>query len=306
MLGLLKSLATATSAALRKPVTVQYPDQTRTLPSRNRGLPLLVWDHEHDEPVCIGCRQCDDVCPVQCITVIGPIENPNYPSKDHDEEACKASNNGVCQHTSPRRTLPEYFLIDEDRCMRCGLCEVVCPTDQERYGNQRAIVLGTGHISIQSAVYDRLDNVLDLEGLTYHSRVLKLELNAVMGTKLPKEDLLVNSPEAAGVRLSGASPPPTGARPLSTATRLKIRLLKLYAPLWLLKRGLTLRKKPRSNGDAPSGGGAAGWPTFSEAARGKTKGVARSGRTPRKRSEEETAQVAAEEEDELAEADKQE
>ena len=210
MLGLLKSLMTTTSAALRKPVTVQYPDQTRKLPSRNRGLPLLVWDHEHDEPVCIGCRQCDDICPVECITVVGPIENPEYRPKDHDKQSCKASNNGVCEHTSPRRTLPEHFLIDEDRCMRCGLCEVVCPTDIERYGNQKAIVLGTGHIAIQSAVYDRRDNILDLESLTHHSRVLKLELNAVMGTKTPEDDLVVNSPEAAGVRLSGASRPPLG------------------------------------------------------------------------------------------------
>lgn len=255
MLGILKSLATATSAALRKPVTVQYPDQMRRLPSRNRGLPLLVWDHEHDEPVCIGCRQCDDICPVACITVIGPVENPRFRPKDHDEEACKGAHNGVCQHTSPRRTLPERFLIDEDRCMRCGLCEVVCPTDQERYGNQKAIVLGTGHISIQSSVYDRRQNILDLEGLTYHSRVLKLELNAVMGTKPPEEGLLVNSPLAAGVRLSGVIQPPGQARPLSAATQLKARLLKLYAPFWLFRRGLPLRQKPSGNGDASSGGG---------------------------------------------------
>lgn len=273
MRGIFQSIVTTISAALRKPVTVQYPDQTRKLPSRNRGLPLLVWDHEHDEPVCIGCRQCDDICPVACITVIGPVENPKYRAKDHDEQACKASNNGACPHTSPRRTLPEHFLIDEDRCMRCGLCEVVCPTDQERYGHQKAIVLGTGHIAIQSSVYNRLDNILDLDGLTYHSRVLKLELNAVMGTKPPKQDLLVNSPEAAGLRLSGASRPLGQARMLPIATRWKARLLKLYAPVWLLRRGLPLRKKPPTNGGAASGGGAAGWPTFAETARGKPQGT---------------------------------
>lgn len=145
--------------------------------------------------------------------------------------------------------------------MRCGLCEEVCPTDQERYGYQKAIVLGTGHLSIQSSVYDRSDNVLDLDGLTYHSRVLKLELNAVMGTKPPKEDLLVNSPEAAGLRLEGpaglsldgAKPRLMRDRSLPTATRLRIRWLKLYSRFWLLKRGLPLRSKPQTNGDAPSG-----------------------------------------------------
>jgi len=203
MLGILAAIATTARNALRKPVTVQYPDQIRALPSRNRGLPLLTWDHQHDEPVCIGCRQCAAVCPVDCITVVGPTDNPNYRPPDHDVESCAAVHDGVCQHGSRRQTLPERFLIDEDRCMRCGLCEEVCPTDQERYGNQKAIVLGTGHLSIQSSVYDRTGNVLDLDGLTYHSRVLKLELNAVMGTKLPKEDLLVNSPQAAGLRLEG-------------------------------------------------------------------------------------------------------
>lgn len=261
MLGILKSVATTASAAFRRPVTVQYPDQTRKLPGRNRGLPLLTWDHEHNEPVCIGCLQCAVVCPVECITVVGPKENHRYRPTDHDEEACRAANNGRCQHVSPRRTLPERFLIDEDRCMRCGLCEEVCPTDQERYGYQKAIVLGTGHLSIQSSVYDRSDNVLDLDGLTYHSRVLKLELNAVMGTKPPKEDLLVNSPEAAGLRLEGpaglsldgAKPRLMRDRSLPTATRLRIRWLKLYSRFWLLKRGLPLRSKPQTNGDAPSG-----------------------------------------------------
>jgi len=300
MLGVFKSVATTISAALRKPVTVQYPDQMRKLPSRNRGLPLLVWDHEHDEPVCIGCRQCDEICPVKCITVIGPVENARFRPKDHDEEACKAANNGVCMHISPRRTLPEHFLIDEDRCMRCGLCEVVCPTDQERYGHQKAIVLGTGHISIQSAVYDRLDNVLDLDGLTYHSRVLKLELNAVMGAKRPKEGLLVNSAEAAGVRLSGKSPLPAPAPSLSTGTRLRLLFLNLYAPLWLLKRGLPLRRKPRANGDG-SPGGAAGWPSFAETAGGKRVGAAHSKQTLSKGDEEGAA--AAQEEAELAQTE---
>lgn len=238
MIGILRALATTLQTFVRRPVTRQYPDLMRDLPGRNRGLPLLVWDHEHDEPVCIGCRQCDQICPVRCITVVGPVDNPRFRPNDHDEEACKAVHGGVCQHVSPRKTLPEHFLIDEDRCMRCGLCEYVCPTDQERYGNLKAIVVGTGHLSIQASVYDRNDNVLDLDRLTYYSRVLKLELNAVVGAKRPKDGLLINTAQAAGLRLKGGNPLPLSAR-------LKIGLLRLYAPFWLFRRGLPQRGKPR-------------------------------------------------------------
>ncbi len=273
MLGILRSLATTVSTALRKPVTTQYPTEMRRLAPRSRGLPLLVWDHEHDEPFCIGCKQCADICPVDCISVAGPVDNPRAAPRDHDLEACQAANGGVCPH-SPRRTLPALsfddswrFMIDEDRCMRCGLCEWVCPTDQERYGNQKAIVNGTGYISIQSSVYDRNDNILDLDGLTYHSRVLRLELNAVMGTKTPEQDIAVNNEAVAGIRLSsgGGDLPVVESRPPSgLSMRVKRLLLRAYAPFWLKKRGLPLRperlEEARPHSDSDS------WPSFREAA----------------------------------------
>jgi ferredoxin len=224
---------------VRKPVTRQYPHRIKTLPARNRGLPLLVWDHEHDEPYCIGCRQCDDICPVRCITVIGPVDNARFPAKDHDVEACKAGHGGACDHDSPRKTLPKHFLIDEDRCMRCGLCEFVCPTDQERYGFQKAIVVGTGHLSIQASVFDRNDNVLDLDELTYHSRALGLELNAVtQDQRPPQPDLPVLTDQAADLRLRGKNPIPL-------RTRVKAGLLRAYAPFWLARRGLPAEGKPQ-------------------------------------------------------------
>jgi formate hydrogenlyase subunit 6/NADH:ubiquinone oxidoreductase subunit I len=239
MIGLLKGMYVTFSVMLRKPVTRQYPDLMRDLAARNRGLPLLVWDQEHDEPVCIGCRQCDEICPVRCITVVGPADNPRFRPRDHDEKTCEAEHSSPCPHISPRKTIPEHFLIDEDRCMRCGLCEYVCPTDQDRYGNLKAIVVGTGHLSVQASVYDRNDNVLDLDRLTYYSRVLKLELNAVVGTRRPKDGLLINTAEAAGLRLKGRNPLPLGVR-------LKARMFRLYAPLWLVRRGLPQQGKPRA------------------------------------------------------------
>jgi len=266
MLGIIKSIGVTVSAVFRKPVTVQYPTEMRTLPPRNRGLPLLVWDHEIDEPVCIGCQQCANVCPVRCITVAGPVDNPHFRPKDHDIEACKSANNGVCVHVSNRRTLPATslddgfrFLIDEDRCMRCGICEEVCPTDQERYGSMKAIVLGTGHLSIQSAVYDRRDNVLDLQGLTYHSRVMGLELNPVMGTKAPKSALAVNSDAVAGVRLSAAISDDYAPPSISPSLRIKSALFKFYAPFWRVKHR---RSDSTTDGQSDS----ESWPSIGEMA----------------------------------------
>src|SRR3989304_6142615 len=56
MLGVLKAIRTTVTAALRKPVTVQYPSTKKELPHRSRGLPVLLWDFEKDEPFCTGCQ----------------------------------------------------------------------------------------------------------------------------------------------------------------------------------------------------------------------------------------------------------
>jgi len=54
MIGVLKSMATTMRTMLRKPVTIQYPTTHREIPERNKGLPLLLWDFQADEPYCTG------------------------------------------------------------------------------------------------------------------------------------------------------------------------------------------------------------------------------------------------------------
>ena len=81
MKGVLKSMATTLTAFGRRPVTRQYPERHRELPERGRAFPLLLWDHEVDEPYCTGCHACERACPVECMTVLMK-DNPNHESMD--------------------------------------------------------------------------------------------------------------------------------------------------------------------------------------------------------------------------------
>lgn len=89
---------------LRKEVTEQYPDpvSSRTvddLPSRSRGL----IQNEIDQ--CIGCRECAKSCPVDCFTI----------ESERLEET--------------QKEWVSLFDVDHSKCLFCGLCVEVCPTN---------------------------------------------------------------------------------------------------------------------------------------------------------------------------------
>ena len=87
----------------RKPVTVHYPDKTRTYPDRYRGLLALVYDKDTGEEACIGCRLCEYVCPPAVIKV----------------EMLKGE----------KRNYAKTFSLELYACEFCELCVQVCPTD---------------------------------------------------------------------------------------------------------------------------------------------------------------------------------
>lgn len=80
---------------LKKPSTLEYPEQKETLTDNYRGI------HKLDMKTCISCSACARICPNQTITM----------SETETEKG--------------RKVMPE---INLERCLFCALCEEVCPT----------------------------------------------------------------------------------------------------------------------------------------------------------------------------------
>jgi formate dehydrogenase (NADP+) beta subunit len=91
----------------------------------------------YDPEKCVLCSRCVDVCPEYCLAIV-PFESLDLPDAQKSALAERAEANG----------LPLSAMIkDDDRCIRCGLCAVRCPTDAmtmerfqilERFASARA------------------------------------------------------------------------------------------------------------------------------------------------------------------------
>jgi NADH-quinone oxidoreductase subunit I len=180
MIGIFKGLSTTLSTALRKTVTIQYPDEKHVLPLRERSFPVLTWDFDHDEPFCTGCMVCVRNCPVECMTAVMQ-DNPKY-----------------LEGTSNRRKIIEKFWIDYGRCMRCNICIEVC--------NFEAIVMDNTWAGHEHSAYDRRDLHKDLADLLEPSKSGELT-----NPYRPQDDLEANEKAVAGEPLP--EPSMKGARP---------------------------------------------------------------------------------------------
>ena len=133
--GMMLTLA-STVSGLRKPVTRQYPKQATPVQPRFMGFPALTWDGEVSEPYCTGCMVCIRNCPTQCMSA-SMMDNPKH-----------------AEGESRRRKIVDYFEINLNRCILCGICVEYCNFD--------AIVMSHEH---EMSTYGRNGDRVDLPAL---------------------------------------------------------------------------------------------------------------------------------------------
>ncbi len=108
LIEIAKGLAHTLQVMLRKPITVQWPEEQKPVAPRHRGRHIL---HRYDNGLekCIGCELCAWACPADAIYVEGA---------DNTDEA----------RYSPGERHAAVYQINYLRCIFCGLCIEACPT----------------------------------------------------------------------------------------------------------------------------------------------------------------------------------
>ncbi len=103
---IVEGLTTTFRHMFKKKITVQYPEERRTVRVETyRGVHRLNRD-EQGRVACVACFLCETACPAHCIHIVAD-ESP----------------------WADREKYPAKFDIDELRCIYCGMCEEACPVD---------------------------------------------------------------------------------------------------------------------------------------------------------------------------------
>jgi NAD(P)H-quinone oxidoreductase subunit I len=104
--GIIKGLIVTLKNFLRRPITLQYPEEKLVMSRRTRGNEF-VWSPER----CAGCANCVTACPQGNIRIV--------------------------THTgADKKYTVDEFEIDTGRCMFCGLCVEACPFNALTMGQE--------------------------------------------------------------------------------------------------------------------------------------------------------------------------
>lgn len=109
ILDSLRALAGSMRNALRPTSTVEFPKVIRPRAERYRASFALLHEENGDE-ACIGCLQCERICPSQVISI-------------------KPAGKRESKVTGQKRGYADDFMLDLNACIYCELCVQVCPAD---------------------------------------------------------------------------------------------------------------------------------------------------------------------------------